>query len=351
MPKTHKPRARHAQSKSRPATSGLGGVKRQVNGHRGGRKVAIASPADELHLGRQQYAVRPDEAVMRTDPATLPESPRASHGLFELVPTVARRALELGLSAREPSFHVFVAAAPEVMIEDDIVRYATRFSGSRPTPDDIAYVHDFDHPEAPRPLVLPAGQAPALVAAMDALISRLQEEIPAVVEGDEFKRAHSHLSQELETRNRAVIHQLESLARTYGFGVRPVQGGVQTFPILHGKPVSAEQFDVLDDSTKRSLTESEAKLTKEVEKAANLVRAQSAGFEAAREEAFAKAAGVVIDEAVKALSAELAHLGLDVTRWLERVQQALAEDWDDLVDIDDENEQEARSREEKEDPE
>ncbi len=36
--------------------------------------------------------------------------------------------------------------------------------------------------------------------------------------------------------------------------VAPVHGGVQTFPILHGKPVSAEQFDVLDESTKRALT-------------------------------------------------------------------------------------------------
>ncbi|HEY2511590.1 MAG TPA: ATP-binding protein, partial [Polyangiaceae bacterium] len=358
MTKTPKPRTRHAQSKPQPATGGSGGAKRNGSGHRGPRRagvtpavVAAAAATDELHKGRQAYAVAPDEAVMRTPPASLPEAPRTSHGLFELVPTVARRALELGLSAREPSFHVFVAAVPEVMIEDDIVRYAVRFSGSRPTPDDIAYVHDFDHPEAPRPLVLPAGQGPALVASMDALIAKLQDEIPAVVEGDDFKRAHTQLSQELETRNRAVIHQLESLAKTVGFGVRPVQGGVQTFPILHGKPVSAEQFDVLDDSTKRALTESEAKLTKEVEKAANLVRAQSAGFEAAREEAFAKAAGVVIDEAVKVLSAELAHLGKDVTQWLERVQQALAEDWDDLVDIEDENEQEARSREEREDPE
>ena len=47
--------------------------------------------------------------------------------------------------------------APEVMIEDDIVRYAARFASARPTPNDIVYVHDFDHPEAPRPLVLPPG--------------------------------------------------------------------------------------------------------------------------------------------------------------------------------------------------
>jgi predicted ATP-dependent protease len=267
------------------------------------------------------------------------------------VPTVARRALELGLSAREPSFHVFVAADPAVMIEDDIVRYASRFASTRPTPSDIVYVHDFDHPEAPRPLVLPAGAGPALVSAMASLIEKLQERIPAVVEGEEFKHAQSQLSSELEVKNRAVIHDLESLAKKLGFGVKPVHGGVQTFPILHGKPVSAEQFDVLDDSTKRALADSENKLTREVDKAAQLVRAQSARFDAAREAAFSKAAAAIIEAAVTDIERDFVSLGEHVRTWFERVHRALVEDWADLVEIEGEDEQEKRSREEKDDPE
>jgi predicted ATP-dependent protease len=297
------------------------------------------------------YRVRAEDVVVRTDPTILPEAPLQSRGLLELVPGVARRALELGLSAREPSFHVFVAAEQEVMIEDDIVRYAARFASSRPTPDDIVYVHDFDHPEAPRPLVLPPGVGPMLVEAMDALIDRLQREIPEVVDGEQFKLAHAHLAGDLEAKNRAVLHQLESLAKTLGFGVRAVHGGVQTFPILHGKPVSAEQFDVLDESTKRALTESEEKLTKEVDKAARLVRAQSAGFEAEREAEFSKAASKIIDEAMKELARDFGQIESDVRSWFGRVHQALVEDWDDLVELDDDNDREERSREEREDPE
>jgi len=322
---------------------------RAANGHAAPASVDAGDSA--LTRARSAYQVGGTDAVIRTDPALLPEVPLESQGLLELVPGVARRALELGLSAREPSFHVFVAAAPEVKIEDDIVRYASRFASTRPTPNDIAYVHDFDHPEAPRPLVLPAGAGPALVATMDSLIERLKERIPAVVEGEEFKHAQTQLASELEAKNRAVIHELESLARTFGFGVRPVHGGVQTFPILHGKPVSAEQFDVLDDSTKRALTESEHKLTREVEKAAHHVRAQSARFDAAREAAFSKAASVVIDGTMKEVTRSVAPLGEAVRAWVDRVHKALVEDWEDLVGVDDEEEQEKRSREEKDDPE
>jgi predicted ATP-dependent protease len=296
--------------------------------------------------------VSPEDTAVRTSPEAIPELAGESGGLLDLVPAVARRALELGLQAREPSFHVFVAAEPEVKVEDDIVQHASRVAVARPTPNDIVYVHDFDHPEAPRPLILPPGAGPALVAALDALIEQLKAHIPAVVDGDEFKRAQAQLASELETKNRALIHDLEGVAKSLGFGVRPVHGGVQTFPVLHGKPVSAEQFDVLDDSTKRALTASEVKLTREVDRAAQSVRAQSARFDAAREAAFSRAAASIVAEAIKGLEPSFASLGNDASAWLGRAQRALVEDWEDLVEPEEEEEDRGKlPREEKDDPE
>ncbi len=347
--------ARSGPADREPGDRALRPAKPGAKGGGERRAVVNGSLDDPLQRMRGGYRVRPGDVIVRTPVDMLPEAPRDSGGLLELVPSVARRALELGLSAREPSFHVYVAADHEVMIEDDIVRYASHFASTRPTPNDIAYVHDFDHPEAPYPLVLPAGAGPTLVKAMGALIALLQERIPAVVEGEEFKRAQAQLATELEAKNRAVIHELESLARTLGFGVRPVHGGVQTFPILHGKPVSAEQFDVLDDSTKRALTDSEEKLTREVDKAAQRVRAQSARHDAAREAAFSKAAATVIEGAMKDVQRTLAPLGEGVKAWVARVHRALVDDWADLVAIEDEEELEKRSREDsredKDDPE
>ncbi len=305
--------------------------------------------------GRQPFRVPAQTVTTHADPDRLPEVPRESDGLFELVNPVARRALELGLASREPSFHVFVAAAPDVMIEDDIVRYAIRYSRGRPSPPDIVYVHDFDRPEAPRPIMLPAGLGPALVAAMDALIGKLRAEIPSIADADEVKKAQAVLASELEARSRQIITDLESMAKTLGFGVRTLQGGVQTFPILHGKPVSAEQFDVLDDSTKRALAEAEGRLTREVEKAARLVRAQTAKSEAKRDEAFSRAAELLIAGAMKQLKAAFSELwagpsaapvggsesppgaptgaGTDLLSYFERVDKALVDDWEDLVDF------------------
>jgi predicted ATP-dependent protease len=320
----------------------------------------------EATRGRQAFRVPADALKAQASPDVLPDIPRESDGLFEIVNPVARRALELGLAAREPSFHVFVAADPQVLIEDDVVRYAERFSEGRPAPPDVVYVHDFEHPEAPRPIMLPAGLGPALVTAMDALIEKLQAEIPSIAEADEVKKAQASLGSELEAKNKQVIGDLESMAKTLGFGVRAVQGGVQTFPILHGKPVSPEQFDVLDDSTKKALSDAEQRLTREVEKAARLVRAQTAKSEAKRNEAFSRAAELMILQATHHLKEAFSQLwgsaggvhsevetrigsssspppsmqsmtrssGADLLAYFERVTKALIDDWDDLVDLD-----------------
>ncbi|HVH42099.1 MAG TPA: ATP-binding protein [Labilithrix sp.] len=282
--------------------------------------------------GRDPFRIPAELATQHTDPALLPEKPVESRGLFELLSTVARRALTLGLAAREPSFHVFVSAHPEVMIEDDVVRFAERFSEGRETPPDIVYVHDFDHPEAPKPLVLPPGSGGTLVAAMDALIDRLKQEIPSIAAHEEVRRATQKLARDLESKNKEVLTGLESTAKNLGFGIRAVQGGVQTFPILHGKPLSAEQFGALDESTKRALGEAEDRLTQEVEKAANRVREQSAQFDAAREEAMNRLAEAVITRACGELKKLLTDFGDDVQVYLTGCEKALIEDWQDFVE-------------------
>jgi predicted ATP-dependent protease len=289
---------------------------------------------------REAFRVPPDRTNVRADESILPDEPRESRGLFELVSTVARRALELGLAAREPSFHVFVAAESDVMIEDDIVRYAERYASSRfardgGTPPDIVYVHDFEHPQAPLPLLLQSGVGPILQESMDQAIEKLREDIPTIAQAEVVRDAQAQLARELEVKNKTVLGDLETTAKNLGFGIRAVQGGVQTFPILHGKPVSAEQFDILDEATKKALTDAETRLTSEVEKAATLVRTESAKFQQTRDEAFSAAAEALIDRVMDQLLKGFEEHGPRLVTWLERVKQALKDDWEDLVDTSD----------------
>jgi predicted ATP-dependent protease len=274
------------------------------------------------------------QACVHTDPKILPDEPGESSGLLDLVGPTARRALDLGLAAREPSFHVFIAVRPEVGIEDDVLAYATRFAREHRvlrTPPDLVYVHDFEHPAAPRALVLQAGVGGKLAEAMAACLESLREQVAAIGELDAVREAQLDLAHELEAKNREVLSGLEGTAKTLGFGVRPVQGGVQTFPILHGKPLSAEQFEALDEATKKTLTHAEERLTREVEKSAALVRDNSRRYQEAQRGALLVAARAFIRDAMQTLAADFAAYGDEVAAWLEQVSAALIADWQDLI--------------------
>jgi predicted ATP-dependent protease len=281
---------------------------------------------------RVEFTIAAPSVTLHTDPGLLPEKPRESAGLFEIVGTVARRALGLGLAAREPSFHVFVAAHPEVMIEDDVVRFAERYMQGRESPPDLVYVHDFERPEAPKPLILPTGAGPALVAAMDALIERLRHEIIEAATADEMQSSRRELARQLEATNREVITGLESTAKGLGFGIRTIQGAVQTFPVLHGKPVSPEQFAVLDEMTKKALGEAEDKLTQEVEKAAELVRSTGERFQMEHGANLRRMAEAIIERGIQELVLAFGGISDAVSAYFAEVQKALVEDWEDLVE-------------------
>ncbi|CAN5140826.1 ATP-binding protein [soil metagenome] len=304
-----------------------------------GSWVDLANPpsSDGPHI-RERLRVPSDRVTIRGEPSALPETPRESTGLFELFGPIARRALELGLAAREPSFHVFVAAAPEVMIEDDVVRYTERVlsrAGRALVAGDVVYVHDFERPEAPRPLLLPPGGARRLSDALRGAIRELEEHLRQMEEVEELKQAQAALAKEVEASNKTTLTALESTAKHLGFGVRTIHGGVQTFPILHGKPLTSEQFEALDDSTKRALHVGEARLTQEVERAAAVVRENTQRFAEARHDALSQVAHALVDASIDACLVVISYLGDDVKKFIENSRVALKEDWEDLLADDD----------------
>jgi predicted ATP-dependent protease len=287
-----------------------------------------AAPVSAL---REMCRVSHDLVTLGLPIETLPAEPRNTTSLFDILGPTPRGALRLGLTVKEPNFHVFVATEPEVFIEDDIEHFAIEVMQGRDTPRDVVYVHDFDRPEAPVPLLLPAGRGKEFVRAIDALIEHLKEQIVNLGHAEPLKKAQAELAKKLEEKNREHISNLESAAKTLGFGIRSAPSGLQTFPILHGKPLTAEQFSVLDESTKRTLAEAEQKLTAEVEKSAGFVRKASSQFEQAREEAFGRAAESIIESALGEMFKAFADDGDGVRAYLEKVQAALSSDWHDLV--------------------
>ncbi len=267
---------------------------------------------------------------------------------LELMQPSAAKALRLGLSPRSPGFHVYVACDPDLLFERDVVHAAEAVAATRAAPNDIVYVHDFDRPEAPRPLVLPAGVAPEFAEAMDHMVDSLGRKLRALSASPTVRETDAALGRELTSKNKQVVSDLEAFAKNLGFGVKLVPGGVQTFPILHGKPVSAEQFDVLDESTRRALADAEVRLSTAVEDAAKRIREMTEAVNAASDDALQKAAEQLIAEELGPLAEHFASIP-PIASYLNDVASELVHDWRDFVEPAPSDEQESADSDEEED--
>lgn len=276
--------------------------------------------------------VDPARVTVAHDPEALPEwvdGAGDEPDLFRLLPAAPRRAFDLGVLAGDPWFHVFVEAPPDVDVIPAIVSRARRRLDGRGVPSDVVYVHDFDAPSAPRPILLPAGTAPLLARATEEAIASIKDRIPALDADAEVRAARTELAKELKERQRSAIQDLEGLAKKLGFGIKNVAGGIQTFPILHGKPVSAEQFEVLDEGTRKALNESEERLSEAIEEAAEKVRLSTRDLEEAGRALEEKIARAIVEEALGPVVERFAEIP-EARAWLERVVDELVSSFEDL---------------------
>lgn len=280
---------------------------------------------------RANRQIPAEQVTLQSDPMQLPSEPQINIDRMDLIEPRSKRALTLGLSPHNPGFHVFVACDSDVKIDDDIVRTAHQTAQLLPAPHDVVFVHDFDHPEAPKPLVLPAGSARELADAVDETIATLEHELLHITAMPSVREAGAALAKELSSKNKQVVSDLEAFAKSLGFGVKAVPGGVQTFPILHGKPVSPEQFNVLDESTKRSLSDAELKLSIAVEESARRVHELTEDVNAAGDDAMQKAAEQIIESHISPLVDRFKGIA-EVGKYLQRIKYELARDWRDFIE-------------------
>ncbi|HEU4538942.1 MAG TPA: AAA family ATPase [Polyangiaceae bacterium] len=281
---------------------------------------------------RDQRALAPHDVTLHTDPALLPDEPAEVANRFEVLDARARAALALGLGTAEPGVHVYVAAPAELGLDGELVRAIERVAAGLPAPDDLAYVVPPGAARDPAPLALPPGRGRELAHAIEGVFEGLRSKLGGLGHNGTLRERERSLAKDLARRSREAMGALEQRAREAGFGVRPAAGGaVQTFPILHGKPVSPEQFDALDERTRRQLNDAEEELSAAVEATAASLRSLNEEVEAEREKALEGAVEAAVREEV-GRAREAFHDLPEVGAYFDALHGELCRHWRGLAD-------------------
>ena len=211
----------------------------------------------ELPAEKLRYTCDPNQFTFETT-AELPQ-------LEEVVGQErAVKAIDFGVNIKNYGFNIYVlgpgGAGRTSIIKEAIERRAK----SLPVPNDWCYVYNFNDPDKPNAIQLPAGKAKVLQAKMDNLIQELQKEIPLALNSEDFQKEQNQIVQRFHEKQNKLLHQLDKKAKGKGFTLQKGPTGFLLVPYKDGKVVSitgaSEEANVIEryferDENNRNIAE------------------------------------------------------------------------------------------------
>ncbi len=165
----------------------------------------------------------------------------------------AREAIEFGVDIQRPGFNIFVLGAPGLgkrALVDSVLAARQQDGDLR---SDWCYVANFEDPQKPRLLKLPAGMGRDLSKDMQQLVEDLLTALPASFADEEYRRRRQEIEEDVTERYEAAFRKLGEEAAQRGVALLRTPVGYTLAPLRDGEVVTPEQFAELSDSEQQDI--------------------------------------------------------------------------------------------------
>lgn len=165
------------------------------------------------------------------------------------------KALEFGLQVDVKGYNIYIDGPSGVGKTMYTKNYLNKLATKKKVPSDWCYIYNFDNPNEPIAVELPAGQGKEFKESMDGFIKEIRKDIKSTFNNDDFEKEKALIKQEFEEKRSNLLDKLNEEASKYNFQVRAVQNGIYMMPVVDGKAIEEEEFDKLDEAIKQEYEE------------------------------------------------------------------------------------------------
>ena len=178
----------------------------------------------------------------------------------------ALEAIRFGLEVDKPGYNLFVTgltgtgktSAIKTLLQTVIDELAQK-EKNKPV-SDWCYAYNFDDPDRPRAVEVPAGDGKPLRSRIKYILGLLREEVPKVFKSEDYESQRRALEEEGRQSTQQMMSELEKAARDLNFAVQVGQMGVTLFPLLENRPMTPEEYQALPVEQRKEIDDTRSHL-------------------------------------------------------------------------------------------
>ena len=159
-------------------------------------------------------------------------------------------ALQFGLSINSKGYNLYVEGPAGVGKTMYTKEYVSELASKQKTPDDWCYIYNFDNPNEPIAVSLPAGEGKVFAQNMDALIEDVKKYLKRTFNNEDFEKEKKLIKQKYEEKRERLLDNLNKETLKNNFQVKAAPNGIYMLPVFEGKTLDEAEFDKLDDAIK-----------------------------------------------------------------------------------------------------
>ena len=184
----------------------------------------------------------------------------------------AVRAINMGLGIRKPGYNIYVAGIQGTGKTSVIRSFLEKWATDSSVPNDWIYVYDFNDAETPKAIEMEPGAGRKFKKCMEAMVKNLRDVIPSALQSEDYENAVNGQLSISNEKKAKMYGDLERSARAMDFVIKSTRMGIETIPIVDGRPLSEKEYGKLSEDDRRVIEDRRTQLEPEVLDFARKVR-------------------------------------------------------------------------------
>ena len=182
------------------------------------------------------------------------------------------KALEFGLNVDAKGYNLYVEGPSGVGKTMYTKNYLDKIAKKKKVPQDWCYIYNFDNPNEPIAVSLPAGQGKEFKENMECFIKEIKKDIKSTFNNDDFEKEKKLIKQEFENKREILMMKLSQDAAKYNFQIKSAQNGIYMMPVYEGKALKEEEFNKLEEEIRNEYEEKSTTVQEMIMEAISVIK-------------------------------------------------------------------------------